>query len=72
MKYLINILFFPQGVLPVMLATIDTLNTATPNDDLDRSDREETEDSLIKEDSMKLQLLTYVNSLCTQSNSNCL
>lgn len=61
-----------KGLLPVMLATIHNLNDPT-DDELDRSDREgSNEDSLFKEDSMKLQLLTYINTLCTQNNRNCL
>ena len=56
----------------MMLATIHNLNDST-DDELDRSDREgSNEDSLFKEDSMKLQLLTYINTLCTQNNRNCL
>lgn len=66
------------GILPVMTTVISVLNNLSESltvtgDKCDRSDPDDS--SLIDksiDQSMQLQLLTYINTLCSQNNHNCL
>ena len=49
---------------------IDIIITLNDSQELRRDEKEESVDSGTEQQSMKLQLLSYINSLCSQSYNN--
>lgn len=65
----ILLIFFIKGVVSVMISLITTLNIS---EEKKREEREDTSDTIVENHSMRLQLLTYMASLSSQSHNNCL